>query len=636
MTDTKLTGLVERTIPALTDWLYDVPVGAAIGNKITLANLLQNAPSLTFANSHTMPGLTLSATPLAPASGGTGVANNAASTLAISGNFATTLTVTGATGVTLPTSGTLLTTTGSGAGLTGIVTSAIGTANQVVVSGATGAVTFSLPQSIATASTPQFARLGLGAAADAAISLLITGGTVTVSTPVISATQTWNAGGVTFTGLKLNVTSTASAAASLLADLQVSGTSQWNVTKAGQVTQLGQLIVPDGSASAPTLRFTTDSTSGFYRSGTDNITVTMNGVNSYVFAASSIVYNSTSYLGWTTGDPTLTSPDARIYRDAAQTLAQRNGVNAQNFRIYNTFTTLSTNAEWASINWTDVANQFTITTKAGSSAGTTRAMLVGAGTSVGTDIAGSNSTWQAGISTGAGLGGSHIFTVTNKAGTGSSANTLGTVLTLAPPNSGTTAPVNGLTITAAITTGKVDIAATGSDTNISITLTPKGTGSIQNVAGAVATPSYSFAAEIGLGLFRAGSNYMGLAIVGGIYYAFGTTALYTVSGGGLIWTNSTTDAYNGTPDTGIRRSAAGVVEINNGTLGTRKQLYAATLRTDQTTVAGLPAASTAGKGATAFVTDANNTFVLGLGLTAVGGGANNVPVYSDGTNWIVG
>jgi hypothetical protein len=44
---------------------------------------------------------------LGPANGGTGVANNAASTLTISGNYATTLTVTGATGVTLPTSGSL-------------------------------------------------------------------------------------------------------------------------------------------------------------------------------------------------------------------------------------------------------------------------------------------------------------------------------------------------------------------------------------------------------------------------------------------------------------------------------------------------------------------------------------------------
>ncbi len=45
------------------------------------------------------------------AHGGTGVANNVASTLTISGSFATTVTVTGITGVTLPTSGTLAKTT---------------------------------------------------------------------------------------------------------------------------------------------------------------------------------------------------------------------------------------------------------------------------------------------------------------------------------------------------------------------------------------------------------------------------------------------------------------------------------------------------------------------------------------------
>lgn len=50
---------------------------------------------------------------VSPVNGGTGIANNAASTLTISGNFATTLTITGSTGVTLPTSGTLATLAGS-------------------------------------------------------------------------------------------------------------------------------------------------------------------------------------------------------------------------------------------------------------------------------------------------------------------------------------------------------------------------------------------------------------------------------------------------------------------------------------------------------------------------------------------
>ena len=49
-------------------------------------------------------------------------------------------------------------------------------------------------------------------------------------------TRTWNNAGVTFAAIKLNVTDTASAAASLLVDLQVAATSKFSVTKAGLVT----------------------------------------------------------------------------------------------------------------------------------------------------------------------------------------------------------------------------------------------------------------------------------------------------------------------------------------------------------------------------------------------------------------
>lgn len=64
--------------------------------------------------------------------------------------------------------------------------------------------------------------------------------------------------------------------------------------------------------------------------------------------------------------------DVLLNRDAAQILAQRNGVNAQALRVYNTFTDAS-NYERATINWTDSANVFTIgTSNAGT--GTARPM----------------------------------------------------------------------------------------------------------------------------------------------------------------------------------------------------------------------------------------------------------------------
>ena len=83
--------------------------------------------------------------------GGTGVANNVASTLTISGSFGTTFTVTGTTSVTLPTSGTLATTSNTVAsfsgGTTGLTpnsatTGAVSLAGTLIVgNGGTGATT---------------------------------------------------------------------------------------------------------------------------------------------------------------------------------------------------------------------------------------------------------------------------------------------------------------------------------------------------------------------------------------------------------------------------------------------------------------------------------------------------------------
>lgn len=55
------------------------------------------------------------------------------------------------------------------------VTSITGTANEIIASASTGAVTLSTPQGIATTSTPQFAKIGIGAAADPNRLLYVTG-----------------------------------------------------------------------------------------------------------------------------------------------------------------------------------------------------------------------------------------------------------------------------------------------------------------------------------------------------------------------------------------------------------------------------------------------------------------------------
>lgn len=57
------------------------------------------------------------------------------------------------------------------------------------------------------------------------------------------------------------------------------------------------------------------------------------------------------------------------------------------------------------------------------------------------------------------------------------------------------------------------------------------------------------------------------------------------------------------------------------------------VKTGSTVVGSLPAAATAGAGARMFVTDATATTFLS---TVAGGGANKVPVVSDGTSWLIG
>lgn len=57
------------------------------------------------------------------------------------------------------------------------------------------------------------------------------------------------------------------------------------------------------------------------------------------------------------------------------------------------------------------------------------------------------------------------------------------------------------------------------------------------------------------------------------------------------------------------------------------------LATTATTVAQLPSAATAGAGARAMVTNATATT---FNSVVAGGGANIVPVFSDGTNWRIG
>ena len=54
------------------------------------------------------------------------------------------------------------------------------------------------------------------------------------------------------------------------------------------------------------------------------------------------------------------------------------------------------------------------------------------------------------------------------------------------------------------------------------------------------------------------------------------------------------------------------------------------------TVAALPTASTALAGTRAAVSNSNTAYTAGIGATVVGGGSNVVPVFCNGSAWLIG
>lgn len=151
--------------------------------------------------------------------------------------------------------------------------------------------------------------------------LTVTGATVTASAPVLDLSQTWNNGAVTFTGLKLNVTNTASAAASLLHDWQVGGTTRASISSAGVIAAVSSVRGPAGNATTPALSTTAATTTGFY------------------FNSNEIHWSLLGVYRGTLGNQRLSlEGDTILARDAANVFAIRNTTNAQTFRVYGTYT----------------------------------------------------------------------------------------------------------------------------------------------------------------------------------------------------------------------------------------------------------------------------------------------------------
>ena len=89
---------------------------------------------------------------------------------------------------------------------------------------------------------------------------------------------------------------------------------------------------------------------------------------------------------------------------------------------------------------------------------------------------------------------------------------------------------------------------------------------------------------------------------------------------GQLWYNSTDDVLN-------------VYDSGNTWVPISGNIVTSTIQTTPVALGSLPSAVTVGAGTRAFITDSNSTTFNAI---AAAGGSNNVPVFSDGTNWRIG
>jgi hypothetical protein len=125
-------------------------------------------------------------------------------------------------------------------------------------------------------------------------------------------------------------------------------------------------------------------------------------------------------------------------------------------------------------------------------------------------------------------------------------------------------------------------------------------------------------------------------------HIFGTGTTFQISGGHFV-TLTSGGAYGWNTGTNLHSTTNGGLNIRNGantvlvsTDASGNLTASGTVRLGTFTVGTLPSAS-ANTRARAFVTDSNQTFnSANLGATVTAGGLTLVPVFSNGTNWVIG
>ena len=186
------------------------------------------------------------------------------------------------------------------------------------------------------------------------------------------------------------------------------------------------------------------------------------------------------------------------------------------------------------------------------------------------------------------------------------ANVTGEVTNAATANAVAGANVSG-TVPLATTSGTISTAAQPN-------ITSTGTLTSLTVNGAVAVTGSGVITGDGGGL----SNIPGANLTG------------TITATTAVLAQEVSQAAQ--PNIGSVGTLSSLIVSGNIT-GQSYILATTAIQTTPVVVASLPAAATAGAGARAFVSDANDT---AFNAVVAGAGANNLPVFSDGTTWRIG
>ena len=284
-----------------------------------------------------------------------------------------------------------------GNGTSAVQTVAPGTSGNVLTSNGTTWASAAAATTNPAGSGSELQFRSTGTAFGAVTNSSVSGGTLTLGNAEALATTPT-------AYLTLRNTTAAAAGAQQVSPSFVLEGRGWktDATAASQTVRFRQNILPVQGTANPSATWRLQSEINNTGTWTDRLTVTSSGVLTLgTFPAAIVMGNATIFgatngprfqvsssdifglrgasglhiaqaaaLGWSNSASDSTEPaDLTLFRDAANTLAQRNGTNAQTFRVYNTFTS-STEHERGTFGW--VSNALRIGTEKGTTSGALR------------------------------------------------------------------------------------------------------------------------------------------------------------------------------------------------------------------------------------------------------------------------